>query len=117
MERKIKWKTLSTLVSMLLVLSIILGMIPAYALTGIVVTAEVEDDGVVWIDTDGNQMTPEEKARWSFSYNILKYTGEFIDGRIIGNMPATINGKPVTNLSTTFQGCTQMVEAPTINSY
>ena len=116
MERKIKWKTLSTLVSMLLVLSIILGMIPAYALTGIVVTAEVEDDGVVWIDTDGNQMTPEEKARWSFSYNSLKYTGEFIDGRIIGNMPATINGKPVTNLSTTFQGCTQMVEAPTLPS-
>lgn len=111
-----KNKTIIAIVSTLLVASMILGMIPAYALTGIVITTEVEGDGI-WIDTAGNQMTDVEKANWSLNNsNILKYTGEFIDGRIVGNMPATIDDKPVTNLNTTFQGCTGLVEAPVLPS-
>lgn len=75
--------------------------------------------GSVWIDTKGNAMTLDEKMRWNFTVvddtiSLTKYTGSITGGKIVGNMPATLGGKPVTSLDKTFQDKTSLIEAPAL---
>ncbi|AEE97580.1 leucine-rich repeat protein [Mahella australiensis] len=101
-------------------------------------------EGDVWIDTDGNEMTPEHARLWRYyvlnngtgTVGLAWYLGDIVDGRIVGKVPASINGKPVstmdstfrmqpleyapvipdtvTNMVYTFAGCTSLIEAPVI---
>ena len=45
-------------------------------------------------------------------YILNKYTGGIVNGRIIGSVPANINGLPVTKMTDTFNGCTSLIQAP-----
>lgn len=89
--------------------------------------AAYEDE--VWIDTDGKEMTAEEKANWystsvddgiKVSYRTQEYiNGKFVDkelvnGQITGKVPATINGKAVTSMEGAFANCKSLVKAPVI---
>lgn len=75
-------------------------------------------EGDVWIDTDGNTMTAEEASQWTYSgtssITLSAYTGEIVDGKIVGKMPATINGKPIKTISSLFKDNTELVIAPEI---
>lgn len=71
---------------------------------------KVSTDTDVWIGTDGKVMSPEHKAQWAYRYNndsniiLSKYTGKYTeDGRIVGSVPATINGIPIKYLDGVFQ--------------
>ncbi len=70
------------------------------------------------IGTDGSTVN---LSLWSYTQNgdayiLDKYTGSIADGRIIGSVPATINGLPVTKMTDTFNGCTTLIQAPQIPS-
>ena len=75
-------------------------------------------EGDVWIGTDGEQMTPEEAGQWEYEeyggIMLKKYTGEIVDGKIVGCVPATINSKSVTRMMSTFSDCKSLVTAPEI---
>lgn len=76
-------------------------------------------EGDVWIGTDGEQMTPEEAGQWVYTntyggISLDDYTGDIIDGEIVGCVPATINDKPVLSMNNVFKDCTSLVTAPTI---
>ena len=82
---------------------------------------EGEGTSNIWIGTDGNQMTDEEISYWQYTKSggeiiLSRYTGSIVEGKIVGCVPATINGKPVTKMSGTFNGCTNLTTAPTIPS-
>ena len=54
-------------------------------------------------------MSPEHKGQWAYKYQnsssirLTKYTGKYTeDGRIIGSVPATINGIPIVYLDDVF---------------
>ena len=71
---------------------------------------KISTDTDVWIGTDGKVMSPEHKGQWAYRYanessiRLSKYTGKYTeDGRIIGSVPATINGIPITHLEGIFQ--------------
>lgn len=122
-----KFRLSVVLVVMLMSMLLISNITTAYALT--------YTDGDVWIDTAGNTMTAEESAQWVYSASsdgitLTSYTGKIIDGQIVGNVPETINGKPVivisalknkttlviapelpstlTSMNSTFEGCTKL---------
>ena len=68
----------------------------------------------VAVGTDGN---PVDLSLWDFTgngetYSLVGYAGSIVDGKILGSVPATINGKPVTVMSNTFKGCTGLIQAP-----
>ena len=72
-----------------------------------------------WEDTEGNRMTELERSNWTVSNSTdgvgkkIIYTGEIVDGKIVGSVPNSIAGTPVTDLSTTFAN-TSLVNAPTL---
>ncbi len=71
---------------------------------------------VVAIGTDGSDV---DLSLWDYTDNgntnsLVKYVGSFVDGKIIGTVPAKINGKPVTVMSNTFKGCKGLIKAPQI---
>ncbi len=66
------------------------------------------------VGTDGNTV---DLLLWDFTdngdtYSLDGYAGSIIDGKIVGSVPATINGKPVTVMSNTFKGCIGLIQAP-----
>ncbi|PYG86553.1 Calx-beta domain-containing protein [Ruminiclostridium sufflavum DSM 19573] len=68
----------------------------------------------VGMGTDGNTV---DLGLWDFTadgntYSLNGYKGNIVDGKIIGSLPATINGNPVTVMSNTFKGCTDLTQAP-----
>ena len=70
----------------------------------------------VGIGTDGSAVN---LSLWNYTksgneYILNKYTGSIVNGRIIGSVPANINGLPVTGMIDTFNGCTALIEAPEI---
>lgn len=78
-------------------------------------------EGDVWIGTDGEQMTPEEAGQWEYDNDntnngiwLKEYTGEYVEGKIVGCVPATINSKPVTSMKETFNWCQYLELAPEI---
>ena len=80
---------------------------------------KISTDTDVWIGTDGKVMSPEHKAQWAYYYQnassirLTKYTGKYTaDGRIIGSVPATINGIPIVYLDGVFQNNTKIKIAP-----
>lgn len=122
-----KFRLSVVLVVMLMSMLLISNITTAYA--------AIYTDGDVWIDTAGNTMTAEEAAQWVYSASsngitLTSYTGKIIDGQIVGNVPETINGKPViaisalknkttlviapelpstlTSMGSTFEGCTKL---------
>lgn len=75
----------------------------------------------MWIGTDGEQMTPEEASQWEYDNDntnngiwLKEYTGEYVEGKIVGCVPATINSKPVTSMKETFNWCQYLELAPEI---
>lgn len=99
------------LAAVIMTLLVVCSITPAYAL--------VYSDGDVWIDTAGNEMTAEEAAQWTYTsatagITLTKYSGTFTDGKINGNMPASINGKPVIKIDGLFKSKTSLVTAPEI---
>lgn len=78
-------------------------------------------EGDVWIGTDGEQMTPEEAGQWEYDNDntnngiwLKEYTGEIIEGKIVGCIPATINDIPVTSMQSTFNRTYDLEIAPEI---
>lgn len=78
-----------------------------------------------WIDVYGNVMGEKDAALWTTGMEEggLRYIGHIVDGRIVGNVPASIDGKPITKLREqywsggyayrgTFEGLTGLVYAP-----
>lgn len=66
------------------------------------------------VGTDGNVV---DMNLWEYTcngdtYSLDKYLGKIIDGKIVGSVPATINGKPVTVMSNTFMGCKDLISSP-----
>ncbi len=58
---------------------------------------------------------------WNYTQNgneyiLNRYTGSIENGKIIGSVPANINGLPVTKMTDTFNGCTALIQAPEIPS-
>lgn len=107
-----KFRLSVVLVVMLMSMLLISNITTAYALT--------YTDGDVWIDTAGNTMTAEEAAQWVYSvasggFTLTSYTGQFVDGQIVGNLPETINGKPVVYIEA-FKKNTALVIAPELPS-
>ncbi|OPX44031.1 fibronectin type III domain protein [Ruminiclostridium hungatei] len=69
-------------------------------------------------DADGS---PVDMSLWScyenpdgLSYTLSAYCGDIADGRILGKVPAVIDGKPVTAMKWTFSGCMDLTVAPEI---
>lgn len=76
-------------------------------------------EGDIWIGTDGQQMTAAEANRWTYQQDgdgifLTSYTGSIVNGKIVGCVPASINGVPVTNMYGTFRDIMDLVEAPVI---
>lgn len=68
------------------------------------------------IGTDGSAVN---LSMWNYTksgneYILNRYTGGIVNGRIIGCVPANINGLPVTKMIDTFIGCTELIQAPEI---
>jgi hypothetical protein len=67
----------------------------------------------------GTDASTVNLSLWNYTLNgneyILNgYTGSIANGKIIGSVPATINGLPVTKMIDTFNGCIALVQAPQI---
>ena len=108
MEMKRKYRNISKIINFVLVLTIIFTMFP---LNKVFATD-------VGIGTDGRTV---DLSLWNYtasgySYSLSEYKGSFVDGKIIGSVPATINGKLVTAMISTFSGCTGLTQAPIIPS-
>ena len=78
-------------------------------------------EGDVWIGTDGNQMTAEEAGYWNFGltgdgWGITSYSGPIVDGKIVGCIPAIVNGKEVKSISETLKGNKSLLIAPELPS-
>ena len=107
-----KFRLSVVLVVMLMSMLLISNITTAYA--------AIYTDGDVWIDTAGNTMTAEEAAQWAYAtygegFKLTRYKGQFVDGQIVGNLPETINGKPVVYIEA-FKHNTALVIAPDLPS-
>ncbi len=104
-------KSILILLLMVTALVFILSIEHAYAL--------VYTEGDTFIGTDGTIMSAEEAYQWTYTVSSNKitltgYTGSIVDGKIVGCMPSTINGNPVTKINSLFSKNTELIEAPII---
>lgn len=67
-----------------------------------------------WIGTDGKPLTSTELNGWKYNNNKLTYTGEIVDGKIVGKVPAIVDGNEITELNETFIDCSELTTAPEI---
>ena len=66
---------------------------------------ETDDKGELtnWIGADGNYMYEKETQLWEYAtaYKSVGYIGQFVDGKIVGQVPMNIDGKDITKFYTT----------------
>lgn len=112
-------------IAFVLTLAIAIGLfsglpLVAYGLTYV--------EGDTWIGTDGQVMSQAHASQWQYvltsdgtgvvlnngsTLNPYGYSGSYTaDGQIMGSVPASINGKPVVSLASTFKGRTSLKIAP-----
>lgn len=112
MKIKLK-KTMAIILTVAMIAGLLAGLIALMPTTAYGLTYE---EGDIWINTDGQQMSAEQASQWEYTLSgsdvdLTKYNGGgFIDGKV----PATINGNPVTKMSSTFAMNSSIVVAPVI---
>lgn len=104
-------KLLSAIVAAVLVI----GLFPSIGIEKAYATSDTDN----WIDTAGNIMSSNEQ-NWFYSeldsggIHLYNYNGEFINGEIVGKVPAFIYGKPVVSMANAFKDDTELIIAPEI---
>ena len=103
MKIKLK-KPIAIILTVAMIAGLLAGLIALMPTTAYGLTYE---EGDIWIDTDGQQMSIEHANQWEYTLSgedvtLTRYKGDVVDGKIVGKVPASINGNLVKRLVNTF---------------